>query len=113
MGGFLFSVGDDTSPGLDIEQADRVSWRIVSRVSQEGETSQAPHPALLWSAKEAAVKSLPPGALLSRVKILRWKRLLSEEGHQFEFQALGGEMGRGVAFHVKNLVIGCTISKKN
>ena len=101
MGGFIFSTGADTSLGLDIEQSDRVRWPAVARVSREEEVREAPHPSLLWCAKEAAVKSLPPGTLMGHITVSHWHPW--KEGYRFSFHH-----GDGIAFLVENLAVGCT-----
>lgn len=55
LGGFALSRGS-AAIGLDLEDVARVHAKAVARVSKP--TEQAPSPALLWCAKEAAFKAL-------------------------------------------------------
>jgi hypothetical protein len=86
LGGFA-TIVKPGSIGLDIEVEARVEKKIAARMSTTQEMNEAPSPAHLWAAKEAAYKSLgdvfqpgaPPGALpevqpnvLSSVEIGDW-----------------------------------------
>ncbi len=55
MGGFSYS---RLPHGFDVEEIKRISETIITRTTTEQERSQAPHPKLLWVAKEAAYKAL-------------------------------------------------------
>ncbi len=87
-GGFV-SFTKDQHCGFDIEEIDRVSDHVVKRICrEESEFTSAPGAALLWSAKEAAYKSLrdlqqPPA--ISAVLIYDWKAIspgTTSLGHQ-------------------------------
>lgn len=57
VGGFVI-VKSNKTIGFDIEARNRIRIEHVQRVSEPSEIAQMPHPAVLWSAKEAAFKSL-------------------------------------------------------
>lgn len=62
--------------GFDIEDAARATTEIVRRVCKnEEELKAAPHPAILWSAKEATFKSLrdiSPIQTISEIQFESW-----------------------------------------
>ena len=64
MGCVFLQGPGQVSLGFDLEKPDRISpggaARILGRVASKKEREQAPHPVALWSAKEAAFKSLCP-----------------------------------------------------
>lgn len=64
--------------GIDVEIKDRVREPIVARVSSPQEIQEAPSIAHLWSAKEAAYKSLLSFAqpsVISAVSIGGWRKI--------------------------------------
>jgi hypothetical protein len=75
-GGFIL-IGDFSGTlGFDLEQTSRAEARIVQRVSTPEEMHKAPHPALLWCAKEAGFKgeSHRPGmTVISQVRCRDWR----------------------------------------
>ena len=80
-GAFLFLLEPDISIGFDIERPDRMREAIVRRVSSKKEwaeaASNALHPALLWGAKEAALKCLSNGReklLMKHCLISKWRK---------------------------------------
>lgn len=87
LGGFIFSLDKNISLGLDIEKVERVG-KTVERLSDHQEVVEAPNNALLWAAKESALKSVPlekKQRLLSDIHIFRWETL-STEIYSFHFQ---------------------------
>jgi hypothetical protein len=62
--------------GIDIEALDRLSDKIIERVSTSKEVAESPQGAYLWSAKEAAFKALfPTFNVVSSVEIIDWTEL--------------------------------------
>jgi 4'-phosphopantetheinyl transferase len=64
--------------GVDIEISERVTPELAARISSAQEVSEAPSPASLWCAKEAAFKALytfaqPP--VVSKISIGDWKNI--------------------------------------
>ena len=90
LGAFVLTTDKSRSIGFDIEQTKRVTNRILSRVAGENEIRQAPGPALLWSAKEAGLKSLAKKGqklFLKDCVVLGWKKLKTIE-QAFVFECL-------------------------
>lgn len=78
--------------GIDVESLARVKKEIVARmVINPSELQNAPHPAALWSAKEASFKALvhfaQPSAM-SQIEIGNWHQLDSQMS---SFQIKNGE----------------------
>ncbi|MBK9324433.1 MAG: 4'-phosphopantetheinyl transferase superfamily protein [Bdellovibrionaceae bacterium] len=72
IGGFALS---NRPIGFDIEAQDRVQNNTISRVSQNSEVSEAPTHTHLWTAKEAAYKSLAKFSqptVISSIQIGQW-----------------------------------------
>ena len=106
LGGFIFSLKSSISIGLDIEQINRVKPGLVNRLSQIEEVQQAPTDALLWAAKEAAFKCIPPdndSLLISQVYSFDWS-LLEANAYSFCFRVKNYN-GTGIAFIEKDIVI--------
>lgn len=64
--------------GLDLEVSSRLGLNSVARVSSPGEIDQAPSPAHLWCAKEAAFKALlgpRQPAVISLVETTHWTKV--------------------------------------
>lgn len=112
FGGFVFSPGKDISLGLDIEKADRVSFRSVKYVSGFREIEETPEPSFLWVAKEAAFKSVPLKWGIFFLKdffIFNWKRVKTD-AHSFTFLLKKKRIqGEGVVFTNNHLIFGCTL----
>ena len=58
LGAFLFTFNWKTSIGFDVEQRQRITEKLVGRISSKKEIQQSPSPSLLWTAKEAGLKCL-------------------------------------------------------
>jgi len=74
LGGFAL-VESSKGLGFDLEVQSRVRLPTIQRMSSPEEISLAPSPAHLWSAKEAAFKSLWPAKqplTLSEIFVLNW-----------------------------------------
>jgi len=75
LGGYAWT----TQPGLigfDIEETSRINPKTAERISVPEEFSQAPSPAVLWVAKEAAFKALAAAArstAVSEMRIADWR----------------------------------------
>ncbi|MCX7977986.1 MAG: hypothetical protein N2578_03185 [Bdellovibrionaceae bacterium] len=110
-GGFILA---NVPVGFDLEEPAKVTLPVVSRLSSSQEVLHAPHPAALWSAKEAAYKSLvstqtqPP--VMSQIEIFGWIQN-SEEFWKFQYRPCttpnpGGSSG--VVYLAPNIV--CAIA---
>ncbi len=76
-GGYA-AVSQPTCLGFDLELVARVKPEIIARMSREEEMKNAPSPAHLWTAKEAAFKSLAQNdevSLMSEITIGAWRRI--------------------------------------
>lgn len=85
MGGFAFTQFDANHVlqiGFDIEEIERIKPEIAKRICQTAaEFENSPSPASLWTAKEAAFKSLkgskqPP--VVSRLELTNWQTVDSQ-----------------------------------
>jgi 4'-phosphopantetheinyl transferase EntD len=66
--------------GVDIESLDRLTSKIVERVSTAEELASAPDPQYIWSAKEAAFKACyPRHNVVSFVEVVDWT--LAKKNH--------------------------------
>lgn len=95
---------ENLSIGIDIEESQRVSKALVSRISQEQEyyefeksTLQPPKPSLLWAAKEASFKAFSgkKALLISECRIFSWKK--SKENYYFQ-SSYKAQKAQGIAF---------------
>jgi hypothetical protein len=71
--------------GLDIERTDRISQKIIDRISTENEIEQAPHFELLWPAKESVFKCSTEFYTISQIQITQWQKSQDET---FSFTSL-------------------------
>ena len=77
LGAFLFTFNWKTSIGFDVEQRQRITEKLVGRISSKKEIQQSPSPSLLWTAKEAGLKCLSNKKnpiLLSECFISDWRK---------------------------------------
>ncbi len=86
LGGFA-TITSPWKIGIDVEQQDRVSLAVANRVCRDSsECNQAPSPSALWTAKEAAFKSLrgpQQPTTISQLVIGSWKQI---DSHLFTFE---------------------------
>ncbi len=86
LGGFA-SITSPWKIGIDVEQQERVSLAVANRVCRDSsECDQAPSPSALWTAKEAAFKSLrgtQQPTTISQLVIGNWKQI---DSHLFTFE---------------------------
>jgi 4'-phosphopantetheinyl transferase len=68
--------------GLDVELTERVSPRTIGRMSDPTELAQAPHPSVLWVAKEAVFKALDGPGQPKTLRQLTLGDWLPQEHHQ-------------------------------
>ena len=108
LAGFIFESSSDSSLGLDIEERLRVTHRLVRAVATDGELSQAPCPAFLWSAKESAFKAVnsPERKLvLGQIRIDGWQPFFLSGSKVYTFRFYFGEFqGQGHLFILGGLV---------
>ena len=86
MGCVFRQGGGKVSLGFDLEKPDRLKScsRTLERVASARERDQAPHPVALWSAKEAAFKSLKgTTSSLKSISLFNWQR---ENSHTFRYE---------------------------
>ena len=76
MGAFLFTFDKNVSIGFDIEERNRITDKLVNRISSKEEIQQSPTSFLLWVAKEASFKCLNHKTqnLLSDCIISHWRK---------------------------------------
>jgi phosphopantetheinyl transferase (holo-ACP synthase) len=86
LGGFA-TITSPWKIGMDVEQQDRVSIAVANRVCRDpSECDQVPSPSALWTAKEAAFKSLrgpQQPTTISQLVIGSWKQI---DSHLFTFE---------------------------
>lgn len=81
LGGAAFIAPDEGQLGFDIEESSRVSKIVAVRIADEKQFKQAPTPAALFVAKEAAFKSMRgprQPAVISEVEIFNWEKVRQE-----------------------------------
>ena len=89
--------------GFDIEEANRPSQRVLDRIAAPEEIAAAPSLAHLWTAKEAAFKSLPPESqptVFTEISVSGWSRHPSEDLWIYLAKSRGhsGAYGIGAVF---------------
>ena len=109
IGGFVISSNTNFSLGFDLEYSLRVKKETVAYISKEQELQQAPSLCALWSAKEAAFKSLHKTQLHSYIKkifISNWIHQ-APDIYKYKFDIKDqGLKGRGCIIFFKTLVAG-------
>ncbi|MDE0092563.1 MAG: hypothetical protein OXN83_04690 [Oligoflexia bacterium] len=111
LGAYVIVFDKKLSIGFDMEQKKRVTNQVAQRISSNREFDQSPHPALLWVAKEAGVKSLsaPSSPILFKDCLLsNWRVACSNQNYFFDFCLRGGHKYKGVAGVVGDLAIAYT-----
>ncbi len=85
MGGFVFAqqeINQIFQIGFDIEEFSRIKPQVARRICQsDQEFEEAPSPASLWTAKEAAFKSLKgphQPATVSELELAAWTQIDSQ-----------------------------------
>ena len=115
LGGFVFVFGKKFSIGFDIENAQRVTKKIISRISSKKEVQQAPHPALLWTAKEASLKCLSrrwDHFMLKDCLVSDWEK--KSDSYQFSACLKNQDLRcKGIVFLTENLAIAYSETKTN
>ena len=109
IGGFVISSDTNTAIGFDLEYSLRIKKETVAYISQEQELQEAPSPCALWSAKEAAFKSLHKTQLHSYIKkilISNWVQQ-APDTYEYEFNIKEQSLkGRGYIIFFKTLAAG-------
>ena len=126
IGGFIISPSFQASIGFDLEQFGRAKKKIVLRIANKNELNQSPSPSTLWSAKEAAYKSLypfQPHTYIKKIFIFDWQSILYDyynnqgvsvgmnkapvEIYNYQFKIENKNIeGKGCVCILKNIVIG-------
>ena len=105
LGGFLLS--SQSHIGFDIEQQARISSAVIRRICSEEECAQAPQLNFLWSAKEAAYKSLIAPLqpeTTSEIRTSLWQEL---EGNSYNIWSFSFSVQQVTQNHLsKNLGLG-------
>ena len=110
-GGFIISPEIQYSIGLDLEQRGRAKEKTVFRISNQGELKLSPSPCALWSAKEAAYKSINQSQAdtsIKQITISHWHSVASDReatqiyNYQFKTE---GKKGKGYVCFLKDIVI--------
>lgn len=97
----------DQKIGFDIEEISRITAEVVSRISTTAEISACSDFKLLWSAKEATLKSFKQLLVMSDIEITSW----THENGLFYFEALVKKIAaksKGVVFVHDNNTIACS-----
>ena len=113
IGAFLFVLDKNLGIGFDIEKTHRVKQKVIKRVSTVKEIKLSPHPALLWTAKEAVFKALfnkKEALLLSECQITDWKKSSPKGFYSFKSTAKG-KKAVGRACFAKDLALAYAESK--
>lgn len=111
LGVFVIVFDKKVSIGFDIEHKSRITSQVVQRISSLEELNQSPHPALLWVAKEASVKSLstPNQPVLFKNCILsNWRATPSSQNYFFDFFVNSSHKYKGVAGFLNGLALAYT-----
>lgn len=112
LGGYVCTQDPGVFIGFDIELSSRVTPAIVQRICKtELEALEAPSPAALWTAKEAAYKSLRglnQPEVISEISITGWvNRNFSMHGFQLSNSDLtAGFVGYGVGLQQGDFHLG-------
>ena len=99
--GFILA-SKDYSIGLDLEVADRVSDKLITRISVAGEVTKTPKPHYLLSAKESAWKatnqshSIPT---ISHIETMKWTTV-TQNWSTYNI-AFNGQSLNGIGFLTK------------
>ena len=109
LGAFLFVFDKTLSIGLDIEWAQRVTNRLVDRISSKEEVQQTPQPSLLWTAKEASLKCFSnekTSLFLKDCLISNWKKEVSQDIYFFDaYSKKTNEKSKGAARIINGLTL--------
>lgn len=101
-----YAVAYSDSPlGFDLEEASRVTPKLLKRIKHSDDLPDALNSPMLWSAKESAFKAIfmNESSTLSQIAITSWRQ--SQNGF-ISFEARGaGTMGSGVASKIQSLSI--------
>ena len=108
LGVFVIVFDQKVSIGFDIERKSRITRQITQRISSHTELNQSPHPALLWVAKEASVKSLSTAGkpvLFKNCILSNWRPAFSSQNYFFDFFAINSHKYKGVAGFLNGLAV--------
>ncbi len=107
FGAFVFVFEKNLSIGWDLEKKNRITEKIVGRISSEKELKSSPSPPLLWTAKEAVFKCFSNSQsflLLSDGLISHW--IKDKEFYFFKGRSKKTDKeALGVACFINNLVL--------
>ena len=103
---------------LILEQLGRAKEKTVLRISNKKELAQAPSPSALWSAKEAAYKSissLQSDIHIKHISIFDWQSIVKSNTdtkiHNYQFTIEDKTIkGKGVICCLKNIITGLAFS---
>ena len=106
IGGFIISSSARHFIGLDLEQRGRAKEETVLRISGQEELTQAPSPSALWSAKEAAYKSIDrfqDNIPIRQISVSHWK-LIAPDSYHYQFKT-SEKKGKGYVCFLKDIVV--------
>ena len=112
IGGFIISPGTQVSLGFDLERVERAKKRTALRISSKSEFYQSPSPSFLWSAKEAAYKSVhsfQKTISIKKISIFDWtptekKKLDVLKIYNYQFK-VNNTNGKGFICSSDNIII--------
>ena len=104
--------------GFDLEQLGRAKEKTVLRISNKKELAQAPSPSALWSAKEAAYKSissLQSDIHIKHISIFDWQSIVQSNTdtkiYDYQFITANKNIkGKGFICCLKNIITGLAFS---
>ena len=100
------SLNPHLSIGLDIEETQRVSQKVILHVSQTKELNESPRVDFLWTAKESSFKcfsdDLKSPLLIKECLISDWEPLSANKAYTFKAQ-YKKKQAKGLAFSIEHL----------
>lgn len=109
IGGFILSPFIQSSIGLDLEQRGRAKEKTVLRISDQEELNLSPSADALWSAKEAAYKSVHQfqgDISIRQLSIFHWESILSRKVKIYDYEfKVEKKAGRGCVCFLKNIIV--------
>ena len=118
-GGFIISPSAHLSLGFDLEQNGRAKEKTVLRISNQDELNQSPSASFLWSAKEAAYKSLSQyqnHTHIKQIAVFNWHHVPSEREttkvYDYQFTSENtNKRGKGYICFIEDIVIGFAVCR--
>ena len=106
LGAFVFVFGKRLSIGFDMEKKNRITGKIMQRLSSKKEREAAPSLSLLWTAKEAGLKCFSSKTQLLLKDIHVFNGIVKKKLWFFDLGLKNSsKKGRGVAGFVDDLAV--------